>query len=631
MRKYSFLILGLLITLGISAQRADSLYYYYKGTKHYLQLDTTRLFVAHAERQISEGTSPWRTIEFGTEDLKKGYKAKTQEMSSSEKIFLSLLNREGNIVGLSDYLYVKVKQPADSLLLQEQARAHSLRIVRASLLRPGWYLLERTGQTEGTSLEVANRLYESRLFAAAEPDFIQDCRLAFTPAGPYYKDQWNLNNTGQYSDFPYLDIEAAKAWQISTGKGITVAVIDQGVQLDHPDLKENIHPLSYDTYQKTSPSIIWGEHGTCCAGIIGAVNNSIGTVGIAPDCKIMSISHPLLFFPSVNLDLAEGIEWAWQNKADVISCSWRLLAPSEIIDEAIENAVTRGRNGKGTLVVFATANDNLDTVAYPGCSPNTLAVGAMSPCGERKSPTSCDTETEWGSNYGDQIDVVAPGVLIPTTDQTGKEGYNPAYTAHPLLGGTKLTTDYDNLDYTVWFCGTSSACPHVAGIAALVLAAHPELTQQELRSIIQRSCMKLPGYSFTHNDAHPDGTWNREVGYGGVNAYAALLAAANATSSASSADPEPEPGALRSPFSLYPNPASGFVRLQWKENFSSAASPRLQTAGYQVQIWSSRGLVRTLQAKEPEAQIPLDGLQPGLYFVHVLKDGRTYKQKLQVQ
>jgi subtilisin family serine protease len=212
---------------------------------------------------------------------------------------------------------------------------------------------------------------------------------------------------------------------------------------------------------------------------------------------------------SVSIDLswgntpqqfANGFNWAWQNGADVISNSWGGYAASSIIDNAITNTLSQGRNGKGTIVVFVSGNQDFPSILYPGKSnPDILVVGAISPNGERKSDISCDNEYWWGSNYGTQLDVVAPGVFIPSTTWDG--------------------------GYTQTFDGTSSACPHVAGVAALVLSINPNLTAQQVRDIIESTCQKVGGYSYHAEPGRNNGTWVDQMGYGLVNAYAAVQAA----------------------------------------------------------------------------------------------------------
>ncbi|TPE17930.1 S8 family serine peptidase [Tannerella forsythia] len=186
---------------------------------------------------------------------------------------------------------------------------------------------------------------------------------------------------------------------------MTVAVVDQGIELNHPDLVANIHPLNFDTETGSSPSIVRGNHGVACAGIIGASgNNAIGIRGVAPNARLMSISNSLEAAPMSRIKRGEGINWAVQNGADIISNSWGSSVQYQIIDDAITNALVNGRNGRGCIVLFASGNDNR-AVNYPANSnPNILIVGAISPCGQRKSPTSCDGEG-WGSNYGSQLDV----------------------------------------------------------------------------------------------------------------------------------------------------------------------------------------------------------------------------------
>lgn len=280
-------------------------------------------------------------------------------------------------------------------------------------------------------------------------------------------------------------------------------MIDNGIDLTHPDL--NVHSVSYDAHSKTSPSRMQNEnavknHATPCAGIIGAkANNGIGIVGVAPNSPLMSISIRFGTNYSNSKTLARAIAFAWKNGASVISNSWTCKY-DDLIKTEIKRALQQGRNGKGCIVVFSAGNNNQSSISFPAnADPDVIVVGAASMCGERISPMSCDGEG-WGSHYGNGLDIVAPGVRIPTT--------------------------MPNRQYTMNFNGTSSACPHVAGAAALLLSVNPNLTQQEVASILCRTATKLPMYSF---DQHKEyGIWNKEVGYGFLNVAAALqLASGN--------------------------------------------------------------------------------------------------------
>ncbi|MFN8456517.1 MAG: S8 family serine peptidase [Anaerolineae bacterium] len=144
------------------------------------------------------------------------------------------------------------------------------------------------------------------------------------------------------------------------------------------------------------------------------------------------------------------------------------------------------------MVVFASGNDNNSTVNYPARLDDVIAVGASSPCDERKSPTSCDGETNWGSNFGPELDVVAPGVVISTTDIMGSGGY-------------------DSGNYAPRFNGTSSATPHVAGLAALILSVNPNLTASDVQSIIETTADDILSQGF-----------DNETGHGRINAAKAL-------------------------------------------------------------------------------------------------------------
>ena len=107
--------------------------------------------------------------------------------------------------------------------------------------------------------------------------------------------------------------------------------------------------------------------------------------------------------------------------------------------------------------------------------------------------------------------------------------YNPNIPIHPNCGGTKISVDFTNQNYTAWFNGTSAAAPHVAGVAALILSINPTLTGQQVRNIIESTAQKIGGYNYQITAGRPNGTWHQEMGYGLVNAHAAAQAACATT------------------------------------------------------------------------------------------------------
>lgn len=466
---------------GLAQNGSNKYYYYYQNEKQYLELNTDFVFVSVIGNENSQNNELFKV---GTGILKKeGLSAKMkQKLNSSDDFYWAEIKFGENItntiyneketalkqnrnvqtvspyfksqnskkIGLTNFFYVKLKTTADVTLLEQYAKQTQCIIVKQDDFMPLWYVLSCTKSSDKNAMEMANQFLESGLFQFAEPDLMID-NILNCVNDTYFPQQWGLRNTGQYGGNAGIDIKACDAWNLSTGANINVAVVDQGIQLDHPDLQANIHSLSYDTENGTSPSIVRGDHATACAGIIGAVGNTAGIRGVAPNCRLMSVSNTLgLATPNIKQKLANGINWSVQNGAHVISNSWgHNDLVSSYIDDAITSAITNGRSGLGCIVVFASGNNNGEVIYPANSNPNILAVGAMSECGQRKSPTSCDNESTWGSNFGATLDVVAPGVLIPTTDRTSTNGYNPNIPIHTQNNGNRILTDYTNNDYTV--------------------------------------------------------------------------------------------------------------------------------------------------------------------------------------
>jgi len=214
--------------------------------------------------------------------------------------------------------------------------------------------------------------------------------------------------------------------------------------------------------------------------------------------------------PMQTLRYARGFNFA-KNHADVINCSWFTTnIHRQLLDEAIQNAITNGRDGLGCVVVFAVGNyyktnPYATSITYPANSNNDIiAVGAISPDGKRLhwDGNKWVWIVESASKYGEELDMVAPGFKNITT-QTGSAG-----------GIT-------------YFSETSAAAPHVSAVAGLMLSVKPSLEQWMVAKFIGATAQKVGGYNYQITPGRPYGTWHEEVGYGLVNAHAAVLAAQN--------------------------------------------------------------------------------------------------------
>ena len=546
MKKNIFITLVLLFVLQIANSQSVFIYNLNGEKEYFIEIDSLFQIKFLEEPDISlknqlnsffsikeeEKTAQRIVVKFNREDKK------TLSLIRGNKrikyINQSLMNSKGSILIPTDKIMVRIKSGNNlSDILQK------LNISYESLRKLGSdansFLITLL---DGNSITVANKLFESGFFELSQPSFTSFEGIQ----NPFYTSQWGFNNTGQNNGTSGIDINAPEAWNITRGhNNIRIAVIDQGVDLLHPDLANNLL-LGFDATDGIAEGINGNcsgndAHGTACAGIISSINNTIGTIGVAPHCRIIPIRVTYTQNEREIWDddwTVSAMHHAWAvSNVDVISCSWRQGRTIPLLDTEISNALTQGRQGRGCIVVFAAGNFN-SAISYPANSnPSILAIGAISQCGERKRSSSniwetnpgvstdplgvsCDGEKWWGSNWGSQLDIVAPGVKIYTTDIRGNAGYNP-----PQQG-----SDINNRDYTSLFNGTSAATPHVAGVAALILSVRPDLTGQQVRNVIEQTAQKVGGYSYATTSGRPNGTWNQEMGYGLVDAYAAVYAVA---------------------------------------------------------------------------------------------------------
>ena len=316
-----------------------------------------------------------------------------------------------------------------------------------------------------------------------EPDY----RLSIdsTPNDPGYPEQWSLHNTGQGSGTPDADIDAPEAWNITTGSpNIIVAVIDSGIDYNHPDLKANMWMNPGEMYNDSNFGHVDNDdsdddnngyvddihgvnfitdsgdplddngHGTHVAGIVGAVgDNNQGVVGVNHEVRLMALKVLDSKGDGLTSDAIAAIDYAIDKQANVINASWGGGNFSEALQDAIRSA-----NNAGILFVAAAGNSSRDNDAVPHYPasyqvPNVLAVAATDR--NDKLASFFMTTNSLGSNFGTvSVDLGAPGGA--------------------------LTTALNNM-YTIRD-GTSVAAPHVAGTAALLLAQNSKLTPQQLKA-----------------------------------------------------------------------------------------------------------------------------------------------------
>lgn len=421
-----------------------------------------------------------------------------------------------------------------------QAQANALLAQHgATIVRPlGKYApngyVARVVDRNNSSIETANALYYDPQVIFSHPNLIwpmapqsvghstsleQQATPTPSPApsptpvtsDPLYPGQWHLNNTGQGGGVAGADVKAEAAWTITRGNSnIIIAINDDGVDVSHEDLKDRIVPgwdfLDNDNDPSPAPDQPEerkpNNHGTACAGVAAATgNNGVGVTGVSPNARIMPLR---ILGNTVTAELwAQSFVWAADHGADIISNSWGpgKSEPTVLPDNiraAIDYATEKGRGGRGCVILFAAGNydTSVDVNGYAAYE-RVLSVGA-STNQDRRADYSC---------FGSTLGVVAPsggGTLrVVTTDRTGSVGYSP---------GNYTSTGEDG------FSGTSSSTPLVAGIAALILSAEPNLTYKEVYERLRKTAdpIDFEGGSY-------DRTGHSNLfGYGRVNALRAL-------------------------------------------------------------------------------------------------------------
>jgi len=375
----------------------------------------------------------------------------------------------------------------------------------------------------------------------AHPDHFVE--LYETPDDPLYSHQYSLNNTGQgfyhvlrrdgtYNDSLVLDtglvdadIDAQEYYDNPPDRTetVVVAIIDTGVDIDHPDLADHIwinpneipdNDLDDDHNGYIDDIHGWdfcGDvsglnlnpdndptdqhgHGTHCAGIVTAITgNGTGVAGVNAKAKIMALK----FYPTPILTLtAKAIVYAADNGADVISMSWGTPFDFPILSDALNYAAERG-----VTLVAAAGNDGMEYYNYPASHPKVITVSA----------SDCNDEITHFSTFGNNIEVCAPGqsVLSLKAEGTDMYGENGEPDVHVIDDGYYLAS------------GTSMSCPYVAAVASAIESASPGISRTVVQNILESTCDDIVD-PFGQEDYFPG--WDMYSGYGRINVYNAVNA-----------------------------------------------------------------------------------------------------------
>ncbi|MCI0531382.1 MAG: S8 family serine peptidase [candidate division Zixibacteria bacterium] len=486
-------------------------YYYFHDTRMELKPYFDRIAVFTPGKQFDAGQiqmmaglgfqissiSPaaadgWQILKLG-ENLatSTGVNSAIEKLSASNDVAFASPVFRGNdggwIIVTPDVLvrFEREFRPRSGALLDELAQ--DLEVVEENFgAMSGAFRLKSSFKNGYQVLAQTNRLAQDPRVDWAEPDMQFTGREAFIPNDPGFGNIWGITNTGQFGGIPDKDMDGDSAWDVTTGCAtIKVLIIDVGVQQDHPDINQLPGENFNGEGGQGGPINSCDNHGTAVAGCVSAIiNNSLGTVGIAPDCKSISAKP---FVSNVPCDggwsssaarTVNALAWAQTQGVRVTNNSNYYGFTSSSIDDKYSDTRDSG------MVHFASAG-NFDTsiITYPASLPSVNAVAALTPTGALAS----------FSNWGVGLAFSAPGTNVYSTDRTGGAGY--------------ISGDY------VYVQGTSFASPYSAGVAALILSQDPGLTAAQVETIMNSSCVDLGtvGYDTTY-------------GWGFVNANNAVLA-----------------------------------------------------------------------------------------------------------
>ncbi|UXP31949.1 S8 family serine peptidase [Reichenbachiella agarivorans] len=453
---------------------------------------------------------------------------------------------------------------------------------------------------ESQSLDSLLYVYsQSEVFSYVEPDYVGYAagQQVDIPSDPEFDQQWYLHNDGTFNfGRPKVgaDIQALSAWDLSQGdESITVAIIDSGINPKHKEFEgrlwqnndapedgeDNDHNGYIDDYigwdfvnDDNDPTDDNG-HGTAVAGVLAANgNNGFGYAGIDWNCRLMICKVVDANQVGYYSDWVSAIYYAVKEGADVINFSLVGKDDSKALKEAVDYAYS-----KGVLIVASMGNDNSSIPNYPAAYYHTLAVGSSDPDDQRSTAFN---GRAGGSNYGDHIDVLAPGNYILGLNQYSSE--RPG---------------------NIW-AGTSMSAPMVAGVVSLLLAADTNMSPSQLTAIMTSSCEDQIGSLQEDIEG-----WDSYYGWGRINAAHALQSLIDERILLSENE-----------ILLYPNPAQREITIKLILPMPSIVSIRLvDTQGRQQLAIENNDQSNKLIKWE----IDLSDYPAGIYFIQVRSDFGT--------
>ena len=442
----------------------------------------------------------------------------------------------------TENFYVRFASDAKASKCRAVLREHGLSVKRSyEQIKNAFFVAAPEGAGGEKVFDLAAALLEHELVERCHPELIRE--RSHRAVSPH---QWHLKKTSTGGVVVDAHASVESAWRHSRGEGITVAVIDDGVDVGHPDFAGRgkvVHgrdvTRAVDDPRPKADAFISGipqfsstgdAHGTCCAGVAVA-NGKQGVFGVAPDAKLL----PIRFASGLGSQAeADAFFWAVDHDADVVSCSWgppdgawydptdplhqQVTPLPDSTRDALEYATTAGRGGAGCVITWAAGNgaESADNDGYAS-SEHVMAVAACNDRGTQSvySDFGSAVWCSFPSNdfaFANRPDPLTPGIWITDRREGPDEGYNPHFSGGDAAGV-----------YTDGFGGTSSACPGVAGVAALVLAKNPDLTWIEVCNVIAESCDRIDE---ANGDYDPSTGHSHLYGFGRVNARRAVELAA---------------------------------------------------------------------------------------------------------